>query len=82
MINFDSGIGRVTGYSLVAAATPKRRARSPEAAGILGSENHTYDARSARIISTSCSKAFPRSMHMEEANYLPNYQPLQTRWTK
>lgn len=75
MINFDSGIGRVTGYSLGGrrdTETGVREALKPlESWGV---NNHTYDASFGSDNLDFLLEGVPTlDATMEEANYLPNY---------
>jgi len=75
MITFDSGIGRVTGYSLGG-----RRDLEAGLREILrpleswGSNNHTYDASFGTDNLDFLLEGVPTFVaNQEEANYLPNY---------
>jgi len=75
MINFDSGIGRVTGYSLGGrrdTETGVREVLKPlESWGV---NNHTYDASFGSDNLDFLLEGVPTlDATMEEANYLPNY---------
>jgi len=75
MINFDSGIGRVTGYSLGgrrdAEAGVREVLKPLESWGV---NNHTYDASFGSDNLDFLLEGVPTlDATMEEANYLPNY---------
>ena len=75
MITFDSGIGRVTGYSLGGRRDldgPVREILRPLESW--GSNNHTYDASFGTDNLDFLLEGVPTLVaNQEEANYLPNY---------
>jgi len=84
MINFDSGIGRVTGYSLGGrrdTETGVREVLKPlESWGV---NNHTYDASFGSDNLDFLLEAFPRSTPpWKRLTTCQTITPLQTRWTK
>jgi carboxypeptidase Q len=75
MITFDSGIGRVTGYSLGGRRDLEAGVREVlKPLEAWGSNNHTYDASFGTDNFDFLLEGVPTLVaNQEEANYLPNY---------
>jgi len=75
MITFDSGIGRVTGYSLGGRRDTEAGLREVlKPLDSWGSTNHTYDASFGTDNFDFLLEGVPTLVaNQEEANYLPNY---------
>jgi carboxypeptidase Q len=75
MINFDSGIGRVTGYSLGGRRDIEAGVRAVlKPVEFWGVNNHTYDASFGSDNFDFLLEGVPTlDANQEEANYLPNY---------
>jgi Zn-dependent M28 family amino/carboxypeptidase len=75
MITFDSGIGRVTGYSLGGRRDLEAGVREIlKPLEAWGSNNHTYDASFGTDNLDFLLEGVPTLVaNQEEANYLPNY---------
>jgi len=84
MINFDSGIGRVTGYSLGgrrdAEAGVREVLKPLESWGV---NNHTYDASFGSDNLDFLLEGVPTlDATMKRLTTCQTITPLQTRWTK
>jgi carboxypeptidase Q len=75
MINFDNGIGRVTGYSLGGRRDIEAGVRAVlKPLESWGVNNHTYDASFGSDYFDFLLEGVPTlDANQEEANYLPNY---------
>jgi Zn-dependent M28 family amino/carboxypeptidase len=75
MITFDSGIGRVTGYSLGGRRDTEAGIRAVlKPLESWGVNNHTYDASFGTDNFDFMLEGVPTlTANQEEANYLPNY---------
>jgi carboxypeptidase Q len=75
MITYDSGIGRVTGYSLGGRRDTEAGLREVlKALESWGANNHTYDASFGTDNFDFLLEGVPTLVaNQEEANYLPNY---------
>jgi carboxypeptidase Q len=75
MINFDSGIGRVTGYSLGGRRDTEAGVRAVlKPLESWGVNNHTYDASFGSDYFDFLLEGVPTlDATQEEANYMPNY---------